>query len=109
ALAHSLDGRLLASTGADRLVKVWDIASGRQVHSFSVAGADPKDYLAQADSVSSISFTPDARVLAAGLGMDNVIRRWDVASGQELPRLVCGQSRAAALQQGAMDNATFHT
>jgi WD40 repeat protein len=101
ALAHSLDGRLLASTGADRLVKVWDIASGRQLHSFSVAGADPKDYLAQADFVSSIAFSPDARVLAAGLGMDNVIRRWDVETGQELPSLTWGQSRAAALQQEA--------
>ena len=65
------DGRLLATIGGEGEVRIWDIASGRVLHT-----------LRHAATVSSVTFSPDGRILATAT-LDNRIRLWDVASGDE--------------------------
>jgi WD40 repeat protein len=71
AIAFSPDGKLFASTGADKQILVWELATGKLRHRF----AD------QTSPVTALAFSPDSALLAGG-GADKTIRLWDAASGR---------------------------
>src|SRR5207302_8945129 len=70
ATAFSPDGKLLASTGVDKQVLVWDVATGTLRHRF----------VNQASPIIALAFSPDGATLAGGA--DKTIRPWDMAPGQ---------------------------
>jgi WD40 repeat protein/tRNA A-37 threonylcarbamoyl transferase component Bud32 len=76
AVAVSPDGRVLASAGEDRAVKLWDLAAGRVVQTLR----------GHTDEVLELAFSPDGRRLASG-SRDGTVLLWDAASGAELKRL----------------------
>jgi WD40 repeat protein len=59
----------------DDTTRLWDAASGQEVHRF--AGHD--------DVIHSVAFSPDGRLVLTGSG-DKTARLWDVTSGQEVRR-----------------------
>ena len=56
----SPDGRWLVSFGADKLVHVWDVSSGRQVRTLGSAGAPSHPYSAAFNSDGSLLATGDS-------------------------------------------------
>ena len=69
-VAFHPDGRHLASAGADRLVKVWDLATGQEVF------RGPCDAIRKFGAAYTVAFRPpDGRHLAAG--SDGEVRVWD--------------------------------
>jgi len=72
AVAYSSDGRMLASGSMDNTVKLWDVASGRELKTL---GGHTRE-------VRSLVFSPDGKTLASG-SSDGTIMLWDVATGIE--------------------------
>jgi WD40 repeat protein len=56
ALAFTPDGRALASGGEDAAVKLWQVATGRELANFKGRG----------DYVHSVSFAPNEAIVATG-------------------------------------------
>ncbi len=73
ALAFSPDGKILASCGYDRLIKLWDVIAKKELRVL-------KDH---SDSVYSIAFSPDGKLLASAAA-DRAVKVWDVATGRRL-------------------------
>jgi WD40 repeat protein len=72
-VAWSPDGKLLASGSYDKMVKLWDAATGQEVKNL-------QDHI---DAVFAVAFSPDGKYLASG-SQDRGVKIWDIASGQRL-------------------------
>ncbi len=87
-VAFSPDGSLLASASADHTVKLWDLATGRELRTLVGHG----------DWVTSVAFSPDGTLLCSG-GHDGHVRLWGVPSGQK--------GEAPTARQGAVLSVAF--
>ena len=66
-VAFALDGRRLLSGGADNTVRLWEVATGREV-------ARAEGHTAP---VKSVGFAPDGRTVVSG-GLDRTVRLWQL-------------------------------
>jgi hypothetical protein len=77
-LAFSPNGKLLASCGYDRVIKIWD-----------VTGALPKELHVlkdHSDAVYGVAFSPDGKLLASA-SADRAVKVWDINTGKRLHTL----------------------
>ena len=73
ALAASGSGPLSSPEGTDTSVRIWDIASGAEIHKLD----------GHTNTVDSVRFIMDGRQLLSA-AWDGTIRRWDVNTGEQL-------------------------
>ena len=76
AVAFSPDGRMLASAGNDKAVRLWYLATGENVGTLT----------GHADVVRAVAFSPDGQLLASA-GDDKAVRLWYLGTGQILRAL----------------------
>lgn len=72
-LTVSADGRLLATAGGDKLVKVWDLGTQQEIARIE----------AHAAQVLTVAFNADATQLVTG-GADQQLKGWDVKSRDQI-------------------------
>lgn len=72
-IAYSADGKRLATCSYDRLIKLWDAATGQELGTLR----------GHSDAVYAVAFSPDDERLASAAA-DRTVKVWDVASGGRL-------------------------
>jgi WD40 repeat protein len=97
-IAPAPDGKTIVSAGADSTIRIWDLASGKEVR--RLLDAPPASWFAgqrdhgaalaalqsRVGPPGSLVFSADHRTITA-LGRDGTMTRWDATGGQELLRL----------------------
>ncbi|MFF4235475.1 WD40 repeat domain-containing serine/threonine protein kinase [Actinomadura geliboluensis] len=74
-MAFSPDTKTLATSGDDKAVHLWDVASGKI-----------RKTLPQIQGVQSLAFSPDGRSLAVAVGNGpHYVQVWDIATGKSVP------------------------
>jgi RNA polymerase sigma factor (sigma-70 family) len=86
-VVFSPDGKMVASTGYDGTVNLWDVGTGKEVRRFI---ADDALWLRQ------MAFTPDGKTLIVA-GADTFARFWDVATGRDVGRLAAPEGGIGSL------------
>ncbi|HUI06909.1 MAG TPA: protein kinase [Verrucomicrobiae bacterium] len=71
-VASSPDGKFALSGGGDGTVKLWEVASGRELRSFA----------GHRGAVLGVVFSPDGKLALSG--GDDTMKLWDVANGRKL-------------------------
>src|SRR5262249_61079967 len=70
-LASSPDSKRVAVTERDNAVRVYEVESGKRMHSWVVKLNNPYE-----NYTSAVAFSPDGKLIAAG-ATDHLIRLWD--------------------------------
>ena len=74
-VAFSPDGRYVLSGSSDKTLRLWEVATGKELRRFE----------GHSGRVCSVAFSPDGRYVLSG-SRDKTIRLWEVATGKELRR-----------------------
>jgi serine/threonine protein kinase len=77
-VAFSPQGRLVASGGDDRVIRVWETDTHRERFPGGISG--------HSSAIEVVAFSPDGKLLASG-SQDNTVKLWDVDTGREIPFL----------------------
>lgn len=75
-VAWSSAADVLASGGRDRVIRLWDPATGKEL----------RQVLGPKQGVAAVVFSPDGKLLA-GAGVDSVVYLWDATTGKEIRQL----------------------
>jgi hypothetical protein len=72
----SPDGKILATAGYDRFIRIWNVADGKAIR--SIEGHN--------GAIFDLAFSPDGKILASA-SADETVKLWKMSNGQRLDTL----------------------
>ena len=89
-LDFSADSRHLLTSGNENTLRLWDVATGRQLHEFTVERCLPvPPFLQLSPANSLLAVIEDVKPTQPGGAPLSRIRVWDTATGQQVQQLIC--------------------
>ncbi|MEH1842672.1 MAG: serine/threonine-protein kinase [Nostoc sp.] len=79
-VAISPDGKTIASSGSDRTIKLWNLATGKQISSLD----------GHSQQINVVAISPDGKTLVSGSD-DNTIKVWNLVKRKQI-RTLTGHS-----------------
>ncbi len=86
-LRFSPDGKKLASASGDKFLKIFELASNKEIKSFE----------GHTSHVLAVDWSEDGKKLATG-GADNAVKIWDAESGDQVRTLIGAGKQVTGLQ-----------
>jgi WD40 repeat protein len=77
-VAFSPDDEILASGGWDDTIRLWEVATGKEIRKIDAHKA----------MVGRVVFSPNGKVLASRGALDGTVRLWDPTTGTQLQKFV---------------------
>ena len=86
----SPDGQTLASNSGGTTIRLWDMDTGKHLHTLTAHEKSVNNMSADEDWFNNMVFSPDGQTLAStgGIWNDRTIRLWDVNTGKHLHTLI---------------------
>jgi WD40 repeat protein len=94
-VAISFDGATIVSGSKDKTIKIWDLATGKLLHTLT----------GHSDEVNSIAISSDGKTIVSG-SRDKTIKIWDITTGKLLHTLT-GDSNEVVLVAISLNNKTI--
>jgi serine/threonine protein kinase len=82
-IAFSPDGKLLATTNTEKLIRLWSLEEDRQEREFRGHEGAPRE----------VAFSADGKRLFSASPHDDTMRVWDVATGKQLNEIAAGKAK----------------
>jgi RNA polymerase sigma factor (sigma-70 family) len=115
------DGKALLTASKDRTVRLWDLATGKEIRRFDLGEAKPADDAEASKSGSrdaqerrlmaalgwdtQAALSPDGKLVAAARGGTTIL--WETATGKKLHELKAGKSGLGQLTFSADSKSLF--
>lgn len=74
--AYSSDGKRIVSASFDKTIRIWDVATGKNIRTFE----------GHSEPVNSAMFSSDGKYIVSA-SQDKTVKIWDIATGKELQTL----------------------
>jgi WD40 repeat protein/tRNA A-37 threonylcarbamoyl transferase component Bud32 len=101
------DGQTLVSAGADRIIRLWDVASGKERATLTNHTRDvlvpkfaPDGEKTFTRNDLQVHLAPDGRTLATHSSFNHTLRLWDLTIAQEIATLHCNSGPVAFSPDG---------
>jgi len=85
-VAFSPDGKTVLSGSDDNTLKLWEVATGREIRTLTGHGND----------VNSVAFSPDGKTVLSG-SIDKTLKLWEVATGREIRTLTGHEDKVTSV------------
>lgn len=96
-IAWSPDGKTIAGGCRDCRIRLWDIESGKELHTFFLNPGKDGNY----PSFFSVAFSPDGRYIAGGgwdiCGQEGQTKLWEMDNGREVTAMNGGSPLAFSI------------